>query len=202
MTVASLLYSCDCFGSSDTIRDPDDLNHNHKFLIVHGGADISPSIYGEKVWTANAPSKPSHRDTLEMVTLRRAWDLGIPVLAICRGAQLVCAMQDGKLYQDVPNHEGRDHKIFIPKLGLSINTNSYHHQMMIPNNAEVIGHSGLNKATRSKNGVYVTEEIEEPEIVYWKDVRTLGVQGHPEWDKSSGGIYNYTVSLMNELFGV
>jgi putative glutamine amidotransferase len=201
MTIASLLYDCDHFGSAQTIKSPDDLTKNHRYLIVHGGADISPSIYKEDVWTAYAQSKPSQRDLVEMATLERAWELGIPVLAICRGAQLVCAMTGGTLYQDVPNHESTRHKIHLPN-NQSIITNSFHHQMMIPKDATILGHAGMNTALRSKNGIYVEETILEPEIVYWKDQRTLGVQGHPEWDHSRGGIYEYTVKLMNDLFGV
>ena len=203
MTVASLLYRADRFGESETIFDPDDLDSSHKLLIVHGGEDISPSIYGEKPCVTDATPEPSDRDLIEIATIKRAWELKIPVFGICRGAQLLCAMLGGSLYQDAPHHAGGQHWLILQD-GTKLWTNSVHHQMMIPSKeGKVLAHAGKHKARRWKKDTWVTEEIFEPEVVLYQDSRSLAIQGHPEWDYDrANGIYHYTRNLLRDLFKV
>jgi putative glutamine amidotransferase len=202
--IANFLCDSDRFGPAQTIYDAEDLNDSFKLLILHGGEDISPSIYGEKPIKTSGPPKPSHRDVLEMEALTKAWKLNVPVLAICRGAQLACAMLGGKLYQHVPFHNNGEHALVVKaNPSRKIRTNSYHHQMMIPSSGEILAHAGVCGAQRFKGDTAVMEVIEEPEVVYWNEVKTLGVQGHPEWDRNDlGGIFQYTSEQLNKLFGV
>lgn len=202
--VASFLYGCGKFGESDTLADPDDLKDTHKLLILHGGEDISPSIYGELPRATNASASPSVRDTLEIEVLKRAIHLGVPVLAICRGAQLACSVLGGSLYQDVRGHGSGDHPLVLTDSNKTILTNSCHHQMMRPVNGLVLANAGKRTAKRFKINEYVVEEIDEPEVIYWPGEKILGVQGHPEWNFSAGAvsIYNYTRKLMHQYFGV
>jgi len=204
--IASFLFDCGKFGEAETLVDPEDLQQYHKLLILHGGEDISPSIYGEKKGPTHAGNNPSYRDMIEMDVLNRAIDMGIPVLAICRGAQLACAMLGGKLYQDVNDHMG-DHKLLINISGgvIESTTNSCHHQMMIPDDSgRVLAIAGFKQGDRWKEDRRVREEIPEPEVVLWKKNKILGVQGHPEWSHTPGAhnIYKYTRQLLNEHFGV
>jgi putative glutamine amidotransferase len=201
--VASFLYDCDRFGDSETIIDADELKKDkHKLLILHGGEDISTSFYGETPWRTSGPYSPSRRDRLELAAFNRAMELHIPVLGICRGAQLVCALLGGSLYQDVMGHN-RDHDICIEGSDVKIQTNSCHHQMMIlPKEARLLAYHGPKNSSRWKKDRNVTEEIKEPEVAVWDEARVLAVQGHPEWDKSKGGIHSYTVALLEKLFGV
>lgn len=67
-----------------------------------GGADIAPEIYGERRSVFCGIVHPL-RDELELATFRRAFALGKPILAVCRGAQLVNAALGGTLYQDIPS---------------------------------------------------------------------------------------------------
>lgn len=205
--IASFLYDCHKFGDSETLVCPDDLTKDHRLLILHGGEDISPSIYGEKKGPAHAGNNPSHRDMMEMDVLERAISLGVPVLAICRGAQLACAMLGGSLYQDVDSHFG-DHMLEIKTSNgdpIRTTTNSCHHQMMIPDpTAIVLATAGYWKNKRWKGDRKVEEGIEEPEVVLWKEEKVLGVQGHPEWSHTQGAhaIFTYTKALINQHFGV
>src|SRR5438067_2150266 len=76
-------------------------------LVIWGGADISPSIYGEPVGPrTGAGHEPSFRDRTEMAAVDAAIKVGIPLIGVCRGAQLMCAMSGGKLVQDVQGHMG------------------------------------------------------------------------------------------------
>jgi putative glutamine amidotransferase len=73
-------------------------------LLLAGGGDIDPARYGE----ANAGSHhiEEARDELEFGAYQRATELGVPVLGICRGFQVVNVAHGGRLLQDVAGHEG------------------------------------------------------------------------------------------------
>lgn len=69
-------------------------------LVLQGGADVSPSSYGE------APLRDEWagdrlRDEYEMELLQEFVEAGKPVLGICRGAQLINVAFGGTLYQDI-----------------------------------------------------------------------------------------------------
>jgi putative glutamine amidotransferase len=69
-------------------------------LLMHGGADLSPSSYGEE------PLKPEWsgdrvRDEYEMALVRAFSQAGKPVFGICRGLQLINVAHGGTLYQDI-----------------------------------------------------------------------------------------------------
>ena len=77
------------------INHPKELNQKH-ILILHGGADISPSLYGEPVSKLGGGcTTPSHRDQQEWDFIKVAVELGIPIVGICRGAQMLCAYDGG-----------------------------------------------------------------------------------------------------------
>lgn len=69
-------------------------------LVLTGGADINPLIYGEQPAEQLLKVDPV-RDTYELTLLKIAVDLGIPILGICRGHQLVNVAFGGTLYQDL-----------------------------------------------------------------------------------------------------
>jgi gamma-glutamyl-gamma-aminobutyrate hydrolase PuuD len=160
-----------------------------------------------------------------MDLIKKAWEVGIPVLGICRGAQLLCAMTGGKLYQDVSGHAGGNHPIYSKFKGWEFGeTNSCHHQMMIPteegellawndplsrwkkaqgpeyNFEQIIREAGLSgRVTRFKVEKRVVEDIKEPEVVLWKERRSLGVQGHPEWLRPHDWLVRFTQHILNDL---
>ena len=77
-------------------------------LVLQGGADISPLVYGE------APQKPEWagdpmRDGYEIELVRAFSAAGKPVLGICRGAQLINVALGGSLHQDIPAHRSDDY---------------------------------------------------------------------------------------------
>jgi gamma-glutamyl-gamma-aminobutyrate hydrolase PuuD len=71
-------------------------------LVLQGGADVSPSTYGE---TPLAPQWAGDRlrDVYEMELVHEFIEAGKPVLGICRGAQLINVAFGGTLYQDIPS---------------------------------------------------------------------------------------------------
>ena len=68
-------------------------------LIISGGDDISPELYGGEI-TLKSRIDPK-RDQLEMRWIERALEEGIPLLGICRGAQLINVVLGGTLHPDI-----------------------------------------------------------------------------------------------------
>jgi gamma-glutamyl-gamma-aminobutyrate hydrolase PuuD len=126
--LAPIADSCRSIMEPASLEKKDD---EFAILLLHGGEDISPTIYNaEKHPLGNGSETLSYRDERETTLVRRAIELGIPIFGICRGAQLLCAMAGGDLFQHVHGHSG-NHKI-ITKYGQTLTTTSIHHQMMNP----------------------------------------------------------------------
>lgn len=68
-------------------------------LIVTGGSDVGPALYGDTQTPWSEPDPP--RDQFELTALRYARRRGMPVLGICRGAQLINVAAGGKLHRDI-----------------------------------------------------------------------------------------------------
>lgn len=119
-------------------------------LLLPGGEDIHPTRYGEAIHEKCGRITPE-RDETELTLTRWAVDDGLPLLAICRGIQVLNVALGGSLYQDIqaqvpgavahtwyPNHprDLRSHDVTISPgtrladiLGAtSMGVNSLHHQ--------------------------------------------------------------------------
>ena len=167
--------------------NPDDLKAGD-VLIVWGGEDISPSLYnkGRSSFTS-ARITPSRRDVIEFALMTAAKRKWIPIIGICRGAQMLCALDGNILYQHVNGHAGKGHMVNTID-NQQFSTNSIHHQMMVP----VSNHVTL-AWTPPRSDVYVDvdEDGEEllnnpigievdPEFVHFPDVNGWAIQWHPE----------------------
>lgn len=76
-------------------------------LLLSGGADVDPARYGQA--REDGTDEPDvARDESELALLSGARALGLPVLAICRGAQLVNVAFGGTLLQHLPDRVGHD----------------------------------------------------------------------------------------------
>jgi gamma-glutamyl-gamma-aminobutyrate hydrolase PuuD len=153
-------------------------------LILSGGADIDPEIYGAEPHPATTLVHP-HRDEAELALLEAALARDMPVLAICRGMQLLNVVHGGDLHQHLPEllgHEEHravpgtfsDHEVSIAegsRIGALIGTRapvkSSHHQ-----GVDRVG-EGLDAVGWAEDGS--VEAIEEPGRRF-----ALGVLWHPE----------------------
>ncbi|HTI09375.1 MAG TPA: gamma-glutamyl-gamma-aminobutyrate hydrolase family protein [Puia sp.] len=72
-------------------------------LVLSGGVDIEPSLYGGRFDYEKAPLNgwQKDRDLFEQSVLLAAWDAGLPVLGVCRGLQLINVSCRGTLVQDL-----------------------------------------------------------------------------------------------------
>ena len=154
-------------------------------LILSGGADVDPARYG----AARAPeTKPADaaRDAFELAAIEAAIARRLPVLAICRGMQVLNVAHGGTLIQHVPHVTETEHKDIVNwnvsanpvtvfdgtclhgLLGMShITVNSLHHQA-VDRLAD-----GFRCSATDEDGI-----IEAIEPVDGSPV--LGVQWHPE----------------------
>ena len=70
-------------------------------VIFSGGPDLDPSYYGETVWNETV-EVDTLRDVSDLLLMRAALASGKPVMAICRGEQLMNVVLGGSLVQDIP----------------------------------------------------------------------------------------------------
>jgi putative glutamine amidotransferase len=155
-------------------------------LVLTGGEDVHPANYGESPH-ARLEETDEARDALEVALLRAARERRLPVLAICRGIQLVNVALGGTLYQDLPSQcpspvahadpNGR-HALRVEAgsmlhrvIGDPPSVNSRHHQAVRRVAA------GLRAVAWAEDGVIEAVEPVDP-AAGW----LLGVQWHPEDD--------------------
>ena len=158
-------------------------------LFLPGGEDIDPANYGaERHDLLGATDK--ERDRTELLLTRWAVERGMPVLGVCRGAQMINVACGGSLYQDILSNRPdlAKHDYFPPSferyrishpidieadsrlahaLGQVHEVNSMHHQGL-----DRIGY-GLRVVARADDGL--PEAVEAPALPY-----VVGVQWHPE----------------------
>lgn len=165
-----------------TATIPEDVLHGFHALVLTGGGDLSPEMYGQ-VADENTYGISPIRDKFETALVRYAEQKSMPVLAICRGMQLINVLKGGKLrthmdghWQEKPSNEIH-HEIHIDPtsslarlMGTSVGVNSYHHQGI-----DVLG-EGL-RITAHCNGDIEAFEDNTQTI--------LAVQWHPEHLASS-----------------
>ena len=85
-------------------------------FVLTGGVDVHPSFYnGEKKYNNSPGSFEPERDVFEEKIYRYSQLNNLPVLAICRGMQLINVLQGGKLIQDLDNGNARHKKEELDK---------------------------------------------------------------------------------------
>ena len=170
-------------------------------LVVTGGADVDPGRYGAEPHRLTVTWR-TDRDAWELALLDAADALGLPVLGICRGMQVMAVRAGGSLEQDLPDvvgheehapggnsfgwtsiatREGSRVRTFV---GDHVQVSCHHHQ-------SVVTHPGFEATARAADGTI--EAIEDPERPFW-----LGVQWHPE----SGEDHGLFLGLIEAASGV
>lgn len=159
-------------------------------LILSGGGDVDPTLYDEQLDGSRGVDR--QRDEMEMALTRWALAEGKPLLAICRGIQVLNVTLGGTLYQDLATHKpdairhdyfdslgfARDYLAHQVDLapdsrlarllgGDSVPVNSLHHQGLKTLAA------GLSPVGHALDGLVEAVEVQEHPFA-------IGVQWHPE----------------------
>lgn len=170
--------------------------------LFTGGADVSPSFYGE----SRHPRTHSdiERDRDEERYFKGAVELGIPMLGICRGAQFLTVMNGGKLYQDVTDHGVAGGHLITTTSDDIYPVTSTHHQMMKPWGVEhkLLAWSTTPLSAHYQGGAAIVHDApeKEPEIVYYPKTRSLAIQPHPEYMPSESAFVGYVRELVLALY--
>lgn len=171
--------------------DPAALLDGVDALVLSGGGDVDPRHYGEAPHATHTPAEPG-RDEFEIALVREAIARRMPLLAICRGIQVLNVAAGGSLVQDIPSQMpgALDHQVdatpstiahevwvstgsALARLmadrldGDSLLVNSRHHQAV-----KRLAPGFVSSATAPDG---VIEAIERPDLPF-----CLGVQWHPE----------------------
>ena len=153
-------------------------------LIISGGPDVSPTLYGQTPGPMTKEFYPDQDET-EIGLISSALEMDMPLLGVCRGMQILSIAHGGSLHQhldDTPGHEGHggydgestDHGVIVEKdsilaelMGTSFFVNSTHRQGVADpgslNVSAIAEHDGLIEAVERKDKKFC-----------------LGVQWHPE----------------------
>lgn len=155
-------------------------------IVLAGGYDCDPSVYGEEPHPSVAPMDPRRQDN-DLSLARFARERGIPTLGICLGLQVMNVAAGGTLIQDIDSEmktevqhfsdpsarvrhdvtvNGRTKLAAIVGEG-ELNVNSSHHQAI-----KGVG-EGLRVTAQAPDGI--VEGLEDPQHPFY-----LGVQWHPE----------------------
>ncbi|RJX29135.1 MAG: gamma-glutamyl-gamma-aminobutyrate hydrolase family protein [Dethiobacter sp.] len=159
-----------------------------KGLVLSGGGDVDPLYYGEEPLPGQGEISPL-RDRIEIELTRAALRKNLPVLGICRGAQVLNIAAGGSIYQDISLKEGMilEHMQRAPRHHLfhdikiledtllyrifrerkTLRVNSFHHQAV-----KKLG-DGFRVSAVASDGVVESLESEVHSFA-------LGVQWHPE----------------------
>ena len=160
-------------------------------LLLAGGVDVDPAAYGAAPHPETGPTRPE-RDRFELALTRRALERDLPLLAICRGMQVLNVARGGTLHQHLPDlvgHEDHrrvrgafgDHDVRLEPGSLAARaagearhpTKSHHHQAIdrLGDGLRVTGWAVQDE---------LPEALEDPSARF-----ALGVQWHPEADAES-----------------
>ncbi|HLY93468.1 MAG TPA: gamma-glutamyl-gamma-aminobutyrate hydrolase family protein [Gaiellaceae bacterium] len=149
-------------------------------LLFSGGADLDPESYGAEPHPATSGTRPA-RDRAELALLEGALARDLPVLAVCRGSQVLNVARGGDLVQHLPDVVGSeahrevagvfsehavrvDPSSHVPDVGT---VKSHHHQGL-----GRVG-EGLREVAWADDGT--VEAVEDPERRF-----AVGVLWHPE----------------------
>jgi putative glutamine amidotransferase len=168
--------------STDAVEETLEALHG---LVLSGGADVDPETYGAEPHAETSGTRPE-RDAGELALLQAALARDMPVLAVCRGFQILNVARGGDLEQHVPDRVGtelhREVKGVFSEHGVRIEGDSRLGSLLGGEHAPVMSHhhqgvgrvgEGLREVAWADDGTI--EGLEDPGRRF-----AVGVLWHPE----------------------
>ena len=184
----------------DNLEDAD-------IVVFTGGEDVDPSLYGEKKHETTYSN--IERDLEEKAIFEKIKTNQL-VVGICRGSQLMCVLNGGKLVQNCNNHGifGTHSITCFGEIDEIYEITSTHHQMQYPYNLKnsdytLVATSQYNRSNNYEgSGISINaiRSMGEPEIViYHKEgkPRCIAIQGHPEYMRKEAPVVTYLNTLID-----
>ena len=166
------------------VRPGDDLKSlEYDAVVVTGGHDIDPVIYAAEPEVQ--PKYDPERDALEMAVIDDALARDLPLLGICRGAQLLNARRGGNLFQELKSHRKMTSNrwTILPLKMLKVQADSRLWRLLMADDCRInslhnqaidrVG-EGLVVSGRDLDGI--VQAVEDPHKAF-----LVGVQWHPEF---------------------
>ncbi len=164
---------------------PGQYAHDHPLdgVVITGGHDVNPVLYAAEPEVE--PRYDEQRDHFERAVIEYALEHDLPLLGICRGAQLLNIVRGGSLFQDLRLHRKQTshRRTILPLKTLLLEPGSTLGQQMACSRCRInslhnqgidrLG-NGLKVAARDLDGI--VQAIEDPRARH-----LLGVQWHPEF---------------------
>lgn len=180
------------------VDQPEGLLEHLDGVVLGGGPDVDPRRYGGEIGQDSTRLVPE-RDEFETRVLELALERTLPLLAVCRGCQLLNVARGGTLVPHLPDDAGARHSLarHLPPdrvhdvnidagstlreiLGPSASVNSLHHQAI-----DRAGR-GLRVVATAPDGVIEAVEVE--------GAPALGIQWHPEMLDEPDPLFSWLVA--------
>ena len=150
-------------------------------IVIGGGDDIAPTLYGGEL-RVGVRLDPA-RDAMEKAVLEAAFERGIPVLGICRGAQMLNIVLGGTLFEDAYDVYGvRNIKTILPRKRVNLEKGSLvartiRKQCLYVNalHSQAVDKVGQDIRVAGRDPSGMVQAIERT-----RDPFAIGVQWHPE----------------------
>lgn len=161
------------------VADPAEVAERLAFVdavLLPGGGDLDPATYGQEVASDDVYDVDPEQDAFDLAVARWALESGTPLLAVCRGWQVVNVVLGGELEQHMAQpHRHVVHDVAVDAgsvleviVGATTAASCYHHQRV-----SVLG-TGLVPVARAADGTVEAAVLEDAKGWF------LAVQWHPE----------------------
>lgn len=191
---------------SDTSADLSDVVG----VVVPGGGDINPDLYGGKMIEQVYGVDPS-QDLLDIHLIQAALERGLPLMGICRGTQMINVVKGGSLYEDLPAHSIQHHN------NISVDADS---SVFVSHEVSITANTKLSRSLEGRQSAFVRSAHHQCVRDLGADLRVvataedgiveafegtkewiLAVQWHPEAELADGPIKYGQFQLFADALG-
>jgi len=187
------------------IQEAIDLLDKCSGFVLTGGPDIHPSYYN-KPDEAHKCEIDTYRDTLEIPLIEKALELKMPLLAICRGEQILNVSQGGDLIVDLKsafdspvNHEGGEDKINSHKIRINRSSDLFR----ISNDITFDIVTSHHQAVKTLASCFIPAAFADDGILEayeWKNPEGKGYLCAIQWHPEKGDYNNFLSNVIGKEF--